>query len=673
MAEIKPIQLVPNIATPFKDSRAEGYVSYYTKVGWDRWNLSLQQVEQDIKDRKIEYDAAMDVYQTQLKAIADEKEALQKKLADIALKKADVGARRADKMAAMEEARLKQIQAQETSKEQKLAVEPSKGSGGGGGVGFVGAREPVDMVLDQISGQDKVVVADRIKTLAGGVTTGNISNRLSQLSQYYNTGGLPSDAPTKDITSYAIYDSMAKDLASKEYAGDILQAKIQIFKRATPEIQDQIKRGEERIKQIEERQAGVSSGAYSSRGAFQTPYDIAKFEQDVANLDLEAKEYANIENELAKKLEEAQQVQIERPTLEPTDLITAARKTYLDKFGNIPEGVSLRAGGETLSRYKELMPFEITNALKGVQSFFQDYIDREISAAKAASPSGLLTKDETSFAIERGKSAARKALFGTTYTQQEAARVSAGLPPQEADPYAVLAENLKKTGEDIAAANPASAGQVRADISTLDKVTAVVPQPEVPEVKPPVQKPPAEKPGAAVIPIPELTQRLSTGTNAADRSFLGISPTLKVTREAAAPAPVGYTQTQKEEAVGPILPPVPSLTTPIGGTTMKGTSGPVQTPEQKSTKEKTSAFLEGAEKAKRSPSAAAQDILKDSIGKYVAATYETNKAKGPSALPLSDLTNTIVSEYAGDMKKQAKAVRLLTQLAYLDDTKNQIK
>ncbi len=74
MAEIKPIQLVPSIATPFKDSRAEGYVSYYTKVGWDRWNLALQQVDQDVKDRKLQYDAAMDLYRDQLKAIADEKE-----------------------------------------------------------------------------------------------------------------------------------------------------------------------------------------------------------------------------------------------------------------------------------------------------------------------------------------------------------------------------------------------------------------------------------------------------------------------------------------------------------------------------------------------------------------------------------------------------------------------
>jgi len=242
-----------------------------------------------------------------------------------------------------------------------------------------------------------------------------------------------------------------------------------------------------------------------------------------------------------------------------------------------------------------------------------------------------------------------------------------------------LAENLKKTGEDIAAANPDSAGQVRADISTLDRVTAVVPQPEVPKAQPPVPAtvPQPEVPKAQPIPVvppqPEIPLEKRLGAkNAIDRSYLGVSPPVIVTREDYAPAPTGYTL-EELSALKPILPPVPSLTTPIGGTTMKGTSGPAQTPEQKSTKEKTSAFLEGAEKAKTSPSAAAQDILKDSIGKYVAATYETNKAKGPSALPLSDLTNTIVSEYAGDMKKQAKAVRLLTQLAYLDDTKNQIK
>jgi len=95
--------------------------------------------------------------------------------------------------------------------------------------------------------------------------------------------------------------------------------------------------------------------------------------------------------------------------------------------------------------------------------------------------------------------------------------------------------------------------------------------------------------------------------------------------------------------------------------------------EMRDKKAKTEAVLLGATKAAENPKAAARDITKDNLGKYIASVYDENKIKGDRAKPISDLTQTIISEYAGDSEKQKKAVALLTQLAYLDETKSKIK
>jgi hypothetical protein len=98
----------------------------------------------------------------------------------------------------------------------------------------------------------------------------------------------------------------------------------------------------------------------------------------------------------------------------------------------------------------------------------------------------------------------------------------------------------------------------------------------------------------------------------------------------------------------------------------------IKTLEQKDQNARSQSFLVGTTKAQDDPKAAAKDLTKDSMGKYISSLYDSNSTKGAGAVPLSDLTQTVISEYAGDAGKQKKAIQLLTQLAYLDQTKSKI-
>ena len=98
----------------------------------------------------------------------------------------------------------------------------------------------------------------------------------------------------------------------------------------------------------------------------------------------------------------------------------------------------------------------------------------------------------------------------------------------------------------------------------------------------------------------------------------------------------------------------------------------IKTLEQKDQNARSQSFLAGTTKAQDDPKAAAKDLTKDSMGKYISSLYDSNSTKGAGAVPLSNLTQTVISEYAGDAVKQKKAIQLLTQLAYLDQTKSKI-
>lgn len=94
--------------------------------------------------------------------------------------------------------------------------------------------------------------------------------------------------------------------------------------------------------------------------------------------------------------------------------------------------------------------------------------------------------------------------------------------------------------------------------------------------------------------------------------------------------------------------------------------------EERDQKAKSEMFLAGTTKAQDNPKAAAKDLTKDSMGKYISSLWDSNSSKGAGAVPLSNLTQTVISEYAGNTEKQKKAIQLLTQLAYLDQTKSKI-
>ena len=83
----------------------------------------------------------------------------------------------------------------------------------------------------------------------------------------------------------------------------------------------------------------------------------------------------------------------------------------MTRFGEAPRGTSLQMGGETIAKYKDLMPYELTNALGKVKTFFGNYVQTEIAAAKAAAAGRQLTTDEFNAAVELGKKKARDVLF----------------------------------------------------------------------------------------------------------------------------------------------------------------------------------------------------------------------------------------------------------------------
>jgi hypothetical protein len=100
---------------------------------------------------------------------------------------------------------------------------------------------------------------------------------------------------------------------------------------------------------------------------------------------------------------------------------------------------------------------------------------------------------------------------------------------------------------------------------------------------------------------------------------------------------------------------------------------PVDVLGQVDKKVKSEAVVAATKRYIEEPRAAAKDITKDSMGKYVSSLYDTNKEKGAGAASVGQLSSTLIREYSGDPKKQTKALELLTQLALLDSGSTRIR
>jgi hypothetical protein len=854
------IDISPGLAQPFKDTRAEGYVTYYTKVGWDNWNLAAQQIAQLVKEKQITYEAAYKLYLQQMKDLEADKAKLQEKLDTIGKSKADVKARREELIARMVETRKLRDQAYAQAKEQKTNVTPSSGGRKyAAAAGSTGGKDPYDELMDEIVGSARKTVDDKIQVLSGGLNAGNVRDRFNTLQQAYTDGSIPADALTRDMTTYTLYKNAVDALVAQGNIS-VTDAEIAVATAISdkPAFISYIDSAKARIASKADDQIARGGGS-SFTGAKQLDYDLMKIEGDVAGFGKDLTEYDALETAKKKELEAKQGLKITAPVLEPIDMITAARKEYLKKYGDIPRGVNLRIGNETLAEYKDLMPFEVTNAMADVSKIFGQYVDSEIQAmkAKALSEGRTLTAADITTATELGKQKARIAMFGDVYTPPEAEQVSAGETPtpptveeQKANIEAI--KNMYRTGlpegMDVGGLKAPSTTEPGVDIEEFFR-NRVAPSGATEADLPPLRvgspsepfTPPSigEKQEGMIGPTPTPEARRSIGDillrgfrpeldrrtgelitpqmsgreraeaiagldkrgldqyqnfpesmrppyprevggevfrplsasefpapnprlNKLDRAALGIPETpmgdimgsevlggdlgakeraiqeglrkrqelqdqlesLKSRREffdeagkaGSQPSPMDealreekkrklqeqlesfksrkefFDEARKagaepspmdkalmEEKKRKLQEQLDSLKSrkefldtagEAGAPPKEGAS--IKTLEQKDQNARSQSFLAGTTKAQDDPKAAAKDLTKDSMGKYISSLYDSNSTKGAGAVPLSNLTQTVISEYAGDAVKQKKAIQLLTQLAYLDQTKSKI-
>lgn len=797
------IDISPGLAQPFKDTRAEGYVTYYTKVGWDNWNLAAQQIAQLVKEKQITYEAAYKLYLQQMKDLEADKAKLQEKLDTIGKSKADVKARREELIARMVETRKLRDQAYAQAKEQKTNVTPSSGGRKyAAAAGSTGGKDPYDELMDEIVASARKTVDDKIQVLSGGINSGNVRDRFNTLQQAYADGSIPADALTRDMTTYTLYQNAVNELMAQ---GSISKTDAELAVGTAisdkPAFGAYIDSAKARIAAKAADQTARGGGS-SFTGAKQLDYELMKIEGDVAGFGKDLTEYDTLEKAKKAELEAKQGLKITAPVLEPIDMITAARKEYLKKYGDIPRGVNLRIGNETLAEYKDLMPFEVTNAMDDVSKIFGQYVDSEIQAmkAKALSEGRTLTAADITTATELGKQKARIAMFGDVYTPPEREQVSAGETPtpptvdeQRANIEAI--KNMYRTGlpegmdvgglqapsttepgvdmEEFFRNRVAPSGATEAELPPLRvgrPVEAYAPsdlgvKPEAdlfPEPMPEKRsimdiilrgfKPELDRTTGELItpqmsgpdraraiagitrsgaipqgtnfpesmspPYPrqidgEVFRPLSAEEfpkqrpqlNRLDRAALGIPETpvgtqmgsevlggdlgakeraiqeglrkrqelqdqlesLKSRREffdeagKAGTEPSPMDKALQEEKKRKLQEGLDSLKSrkefldtagEAGAPPKEGAS--IKTLEQKDQNARSQSFLAGTTKAQDNPKAAAKDLTKDSMGKYISSLYDSNSTKGAGAVPLSNLTQTVISEYSGNPEKQKK-------------------
>lgn len=828
------------VAAPFKDSRAEGYVTYYTKAGWDRWKLSADQVAQLVAEQKLEYQKAMDIYKQQLKDIDTRKAGLEKRISDIQLKQAGYAAqqemlvRRAQQEAALATGKAEQERAKQgayhPSWSYSIGWSRSLGTGAGGAFNAAGGRDVLEELMDGV-GSDHGTSAHQGVTEAVNASD-TYENAARAMQAQYNrmkAGQLTGDQYGSGIQLYAAHRAAAAKLAqetgmSEEAAGREIDNALKSMPDGSV-IAGAIDYGE---KAVMDRANGYSKGPSESQhegksgGSYYGDYNVPAI--PIADQKIDTSAFDATLEDTKKKLANlgTESDNIIVPVIEPIDLIATARKTYMEKFGDVPRGVTLNFGNGTYGQYKNLLPYELTDAVKKTNSFFAMYIDDAVRKARSAALEAgkPFTIDDLNAATEAGKAAARLVLFGGVVAADKKAEAETGTPAPpnpiekaKADMAAVRSSGILGPEGDaifaeLEASAPPSVGTLTPPSGRTPGVNvsealrgreglppvieaAPVPSPSIIPVPPPelgtkpemVETPEEKKrrtigdillrgfkpeldreTGMPIIPTltgPERAQAIAgvarQGYNQAElfpesmhppypRSVEGTSfrpmtatefpklPMNKLDRAALGlDIPVGtpvtgnlppsyYNAPLTEEerakiaaeardraiagrsgllspSAAPIFKkiessPVPSaegLKAPSGktpGVNMgdffknrqppKTETAPVPTPKvdvlgQADKKAKTEAVVAATNAVMENPKVAAKAIVKDNMGKYVASLYDENKVKGASAQSIGDLTSTVIREYSGDPVKQKKAVELLTQLALLDGSSNQIR
>jgi len=726
-----------------KDSRAEGYVSYFTKAGWDRWKMAAASVERDIADRDKQYTEAMNVYEKQLNDIAKTKDGLAKKIADIQAKAADANIRREDAYWKAETRRQEKRQEQETEREKGIAKKPSTsesrgasytGSGGGVYSGRGGSgKDPFDEAMDEITSANRQGVDDRLRSLSqGGINSSNVGDKWIKLNQLQNTV-LNVDPYTKGMTAYALFKTSTDALRveNPSMSDDDLTAKV--LGVMSPGQQADVAYGKSMVdkKAADQAGGGGGGGTYSpssggSTGSYQTDYNIAEYEEMARQAEADGLSYKQIEDDLTKKLENVDKQKLTVPTFEKIDLITATRKTYDDKFGDIPKGTMLQtASGNT---YKsELQPYELTNAIKQSEKFFKLYIDDEVNAATLLKGSPLNT-DEQDAAVEAGKKRARGILFGgfAQKEEQKAADTGTSPLPNAGDPNDVIqfgesipTINAKETLPEFAPSTP-----------TIDE-PAVLTDERIKEILDAVDKPGANPIGSLIqdytpnytpnrqaefdalkftpstptinaketlpeflpstpyrstgtpdfpLTIEERTRIIEDAIDLPGTNLLGslIQSYTPATPEGYRSPNESYSKdTWKQEGyIEPTKEEIDSQLYWKNKSKEEQKTPPANSQDLESLndrKNKTEAVIAGSSLAIENPKKAAATVTKDSIGKYVASLYDTNKEKGVSGSPVGKISETILREYSSDPAKQKKALEILASLSVLDSSAGKIR
>lgn len=767
-----------------KDSRAEGYVSYFTKAGWDRWKMAAASVERDIADRDKEYDAAVDMYNKQLKELADKKDGLEKKLIDIQAKAAAADIKREDARWKAEEARRVKRQEQETEREKGIAKKPSQSestggiytySGGGtsSGRGSGSTKDPFDEAMDEITPANRTNVDDRLRTLnQGEINSSNVGDKWIKLGQLQDTV-LNADPYTKGMTAYAFFINSKDALRLENPSMNDADLTAKVLGVMSPGQKADVAYGKSMVDKKAAEQTGGGGGgggtyspsSSSSTGSYQTDYDIAAYEKEVADAEKLGVTYKQIEDDLTKKLENVDKQKLTVPTFEKIDLITATRKTYDDKFGDIPKGTVLQFDSISGNTYKsELQPYELMNAIKQSEKFFKLYIDDEVKTATDLKGSPLNT-DEQDAAVEAGKQRAREILFGGFAQKEKQKAADTGTPPvpNAGDPNAVntTATSTEPTaGASGTPATPAGAsaplslttpipGPTSSGITVTEggsggtgtnlplpvpglktygprqpirqvELDALFPNGVPQEVSDAVSKMQRSNPipvsrtqmqnygGAAPIPPADgrsfggFRPNIGQKTEGEIQSYGGAAPNVAPTRPANIPyglPPTGLGDLrgfgyQPPLPTGPLWMPTPQPGLMPVPKDLYAPSTYIETEEDKAIRErakkakpansqdqeslndrriKTEAVIAGSSLALENPKKAAATVTKDSIGKYVASLYDTNKEKGASGQPVGKISEAILREYSNDPAKQKKALEILASLSVLDSSAGKIR
>lgn len=410
------------------ETRASQYASYYTQMGWQRWDTAAAVVAQQIADRKLKFQEASDIYQRELAALEKRRADLQKRLTDISVKKAAAQIKREDaewkerNARYREEYKAKGKQARDdayvASTSYSHGWSKSYGTGTGSAVRGAGGRDALDEALDEVGADGGLTAKTAVGSVAGAATdfqTG--ATELKNLKARMKSGQLDNTQYGAGVTMYGAHRYIVSKLAQTYgISEDDARATLDNLVNDS-EIAGDIKYGAQAV--LDRAQKGAGSGSATSesqrqsgaKGGYYGDYTLPPMEPVKAEA-VNLKPLEDAEAEVKAQIKETEGQVPPKPIFEPIDVITATRDEYMQKFGEAPRGTTLQMGGETIGKYKELMPYELTNALGKVKTFFGNYIQTELAAAKAALPKGTkLTTDEFNAAVELGKKKARDVLF----------------------------------------------------------------------------------------------------------------------------------------------------------------------------------------------------------------------------------------------------------------------